>query len=191
MQTLMVNSRTFPRSGIPNVPAVTVRGAEPGDAVALHRILSEPQIVYNTVHMPTLSLEQTRALLAEEERYCLVACADDTIVGAVGLVLNKAPRLRHVASICKLAVSGAWQGQGVGVRLMDAALDLADNWLNLIRVELFVYADNAAAISLYRKFGFVVEGTHRACAFRAGQYADALSMARIRGIDLDQRFIRQ
>jgi hypothetical protein len=28
---------------------------------------------------------------------------------------------------------------------MEAALDLADNWLNLTRIELRVYVDNAAA----------------------------------------------
>ncbi|MFP4435781.1 MAG: GNAT family N-acetyltransferase [Chloroflexaceae bacterium] len=161
-------------------PVITIRTAEPDDAGALHRLLAEPQIVYNTVHLPSISLEQTRALLAEEDRHVLVACADDQVIGAIGLVVNSAPRLRHVAAICKLAVSGAWQGQGIGSRLLTAALDLADNWLNLVRIELFVYADNAPAIALYAKFGFVVEGTHRAAAFRAGQYADALSMARVR-----------
>jgi putative acetyltransferase len=160
-------------------PVITIRAAEPDDAGALHRLLAEPQIVYNTVHLPSISLEQTRALLTEEDRHVLVACVDAQVVGAIGLVVNRTPRLRHVAGICKLAVSSAWQEQGVGSRLMAAALDLADNWLNLIRIELFVYADNAPAIALYEKHGFVVEGTHRAAAFRAGRYADALSMARV------------
>ncbi len=59
---------------------------------------------------------------------------------------------------------------------MWAALDLADNWLNLTRVELTVYTDNAPA--LYEKFGFGIEGTHRRYAFSDGEYADACSMAR-------------
>jgi putative acetyltransferase len=63
---------------------------------------------------------------------------------------------------------------------MEAALDLADNWLNLTRVELTVYTDNAAGIALYEKFGFEIEGTHRRYAFRNGEYADAYSMARVR-----------
>ncbi len=42
-------------------------------------------------------------------------------------------------------------------------MDLADNWLNLQRLELTVYSDNAAAIALYRKFGFEQEGCHRLC----------------------------
>ena len=39
--------------------------------------------------------------------------------------------------------------------------------------------DNQHAIALYQKYGFEIEGTHRAFAFRAGQYADGLSMARL------------
>jgi putative acetyltransferase len=87
--------------------------------------------------------------------------------------------MRHVGSI-GMAVRDDWQGRGVGTALMEAALDLADNWLNLTRVELTVYVDNAPAIALYEKFGFEVEGTHRRMAFRNGGYVDGYSMARLR-----------
>ena len=52
--------------------------------------------------------------------------------------------------------------------------------VGLKRIELTVFADNAAAIRLYEKFGFELEGTHRAYAYRDGQFADALCMARLR-----------
>ena len=39
----------------------------------------------------------------------------------------------------------------------------------VLRIELTVYTDNAAAIALYRKFGFEIEGTHRAYALRDGR----------------------
>jgi putative acetyltransferase len=48
------------------------------------------------------------------------------------------------------------------------------------RLELTVYVDNAPAIHLYRRFGFEMEGTHRAFALRDGQYVNAHAMARIR-----------
>ena len=63
--------------------------------------------------------------------------------------------------------------------MMEAALDITDNWLNLTRIELHVYVD-AASIALYETFGFEVEGTHRRFAFGNGEYVDAYSMARIR-----------
>jgi putative acetyltransferase len=87
--------------------------------------------------------------------------------------------MRHVGSI-GMAVRDDWQSKGVGTALMEAALDLADNWLNLTRVELRVYLDNSAAVALYERFGFEIEGTHRRLAFRNGEYVDAYSMARMR-----------
>jgi putative acetyltransferase len=59
-------------------------------------------------------------------------------------------------------------------------VDLADNWLNVRRIELTVFTDNAAAIHLYEKHGFVIEGTNRQYAFRDGQYADVYTMARLK-----------
>ena len=62
---------------------------------------------------------------------------------------------------------------------MAAMCDYADRWAGALRLELTVYADNLPAIALYRKFGFEVEGTHRAYAMRDGRYVDALCMARL------------
>lgn len=49
-------------------------------------------------------------------------------------------------------------------------------------IELSVYTDNAPAIHLYEKFGFVVEGTARQYALRGGVYVDAHLMARLRDL---------
>ena len=43
-----------------------------------------------------------------------------------------------------------------------------------------VYSDNAAAIALYRKFGFMVEGTHHRYALRDGVLVYSLTIARLR-----------
>jgi putative acetyltransferase len=47
------------------------------------------------------------------------------------------------------------------------------------RIELLVFERNEAAIHLYRKFGFVVEGRRRKAIFRDGKYLDDLMMARL------------
>ena len=65
--------------------------------------------------------------------------------------------------------------------LMQAAVDLADKWLNLRRLQLEVFTDNGPAIRLYEKFGFAVEGTLVDFAFRDGQFVDVYLMARLRG----------
>jgi putative acetyltransferase len=79
-----------------------------------------------------------------------------------------------------MAVHDDFHGQGVGSALMAAMLELADNWLGLRRIELTVFADNAAGVRLYEKFGFAIEGTARRYAMRGGEYVDAYYMARVR-----------
>ena len=69
-------------------------------------------------------------------------------------------------------------GRGVGNALLSELISLADNWLNLTRLELTVFCDNAAGLHLYGKLGFEIEGTHRAYALRNGVYVDSYSMAR-------------
>ena len=160
---------------------ITVRHAEPEDYESMHRIFSGPKAVAGTLQLPLPSAEAWRRRLAEppEGLYSLVACAGGEVVGSLGLEAVSRPRMRHTGRI-GMAVRDDWQGKGVGTALMRAALDLADNWLGLSRVELTVYTDNAAGIALYEKFGFEVEGTHRRFAFRNGEYVDSYSMARLR-----------
>jgi putative acetyltransferase len=79
-----------------------------------------------------------------------------------------------------MAVHDAYAGRGAGTALMAAIVDLADNWLQLRRLELNVYADNARAVALYERFGFEREGLMRAYAWRNGEYVDSVAMARLR-----------
>ena len=164
-----------------DVEGVTIRHAEVDDAEAIHRILSGPRAIEGTLQVPLQSLEKRREWLSgmPEGFHHLVACVDGEVVGSLGLrAFPTLWRRRHVAEI-GMAVHDDWQGKGIGTALMEAALNLADNWLNLNRIELTVYADNAAGVALYEKFGFEIEGTHRRFAFRNGEYVDAYSMARI------------
>ena len=78
-----------------------------------------------------------------------------------------------------MAVRDDLHGKGVGSRLLQAALELCDNWFNIHRVELEVFTDNTEALSLYEKHGFVKEGTLRDYAFKNGKYSDVYAMARI------------
>jgi putative acetyltransferase len=79
-----------------------------------------------------------------------------------------------------MAVHDDWHGRGVGTTLVRAAVELADNWLNLHRLELEVYTDNEPAVRLYKRHGFLTEGTLKDFAFRNGAYVDAFTMARLR-----------
>lgn len=95
----------------------------------------------------------------------------------VGIHLLKGIRQRHSAFL-GIMVRTEYQSQGIGKTLMGNILNLADNWLMLIRIELDVTADNEKAISLYRSFGFKIEGTKKYAIMKDGKYADLLMMAR-------------
>lgn len=160
---------------------VVVRHAEPEDYKAVHRIFSGPEVIKGTLQLPFPSAESWRKRLSEpsEDMHQLVTYVGDAVVGEISLWTRNRPRIRHTASF-GMAVRDDWQGCGIGAALLEAALELTDNWLDITRIDLQVYTDNEAGIALYEKFGFEIEGTHRCSAFRDGEYVDAYSMARLR-----------
>ena len=169
---------------------IVVRRAEPSDAEAIHSTFFGPKAIGGTLQIPYASVETWRKRLSEfpPEDHLLVGTSASEVVanperlqhvGRLALhVASKVPRRRHTGNI-GMAVRDDRQGRGVGTALMTAAIELADRWLNLQRLELSVYTDNLAAMALYRKFGFSIEGTCRAYAFRDGEYVDAYMMARL------------
>lgn len=159
---------------------IEIRAARAGDYAALAQLYSGRNAYSQTLQLPFPSHEVWRKRQAENDdnHHTLIATIGGEVVGNLGLTRLTRARRSHVGEI-GMGVSDSMQGRGVGTALMQAALDLADNWLALRRIELRVYADNARAIALYRKFGFEVEGTHRLYAVRDGAYVDSLSMARI------------
>ncbi len=155
---------------------------EESDFAALTAIRNSPSVRWGTLALPYEPERRLRDMnsgpLDPKHRH-LVACVDGAVVGSASLYCEPALRRAHVGSI-GIMVQDAWQGRGIGTKLLAAVIDLADNWLNLKRLELEVVIDNHAAVALYRRFGFAIEGTRRADAFRDGAYVDAHFMARLR-----------
>ncbi len=161
---------------------ILIRRAEPGDAPALTHLFSHRESIRGTLGMPYPEERFWRSRLenADAGTIHLVAEAENQLLGLGSLHTDPlSPRRRHAAEL-GLVVDPGFHRKGVGRALLEALVDLADNWLNLRRIELTVHGDNAAAIRLYERFGFQREGLHRDYAFRDGAFADALCMARLR-----------
>lgn len=158
----------------------TVRRQEPEDASDLHDVYSQPNVIWGTTMLPHPSMHLWKKAGDEPRGMTrLVACADDRVVGNIALTVAASPRRRHSGDIA-MAVHDSWQGRGCGYTLLSAALDLADRWLALHRIELQVYSDNERGIRLYERCGFELEGTLKDYAFRDGRYEDVYAMVRLR-----------
>ncbi|MDD1781493.1 GNAT family N-acetyltransferase [Enterovibrio sp. ZSDZ35] len=158
---------------------VTVRPVEPRDIPAIHKLYSCTHAHTGTLQlpMPSLAMWEKRLSHLPDDHYCLVAEEEGQIIGQLGFEVCKNMRRRHVGEF-GMAVHDNHTGKSVGSKLVAAMIELADNWINLRRIELMVYCDNVAAIALYKKFGFVEEGRAIGYAFRNGDYVDAFYMAR-------------
>lgn len=156
-----------------------IRHAEPADLAAVKAIYDQPSVYANTLQLPYQPEAKWQSLFVPQAGfYNLVAEVEGLVVGQLGLQVMQNPRRRHVAEI-GMGVSESYQGQGIGSALLRAALDMADNWLALRRVELLVYSSNEPAVALYERFGFEVEAELTDYAFQYGNYINALLMARV------------
>ena len=88
---------------------------------------------------------------------------------------------RHRAGEVGIAIGARdYWGRGYGTDAMQTLVAWGFYTLNLNRVQLRVYADNARAIRCYEKVGFQVEGRLRQDNFYNGAYRDTLLMAVLR-----------
>lgn len=102
-------------------------------------------------------------------------------MGLAGLTVGNG-RLCHSGHVF-LFVGQRSQGWGVGTRLLEALLDLADNWLVLRRVELTVVVENERARRLYERRGCVIEGQRNMSVIAQGNLNDEFLIPFLRVCD--------
>ncbi len=101
---------------------------------------------------------------------------DGALVGWCEAARLQSQRLEHVAMLTVAVASGS-RRTGVG----SALLVEAEAWgrqQGLRKLSLHVRAGNAAALALYRRFGFTVEGVERSQVRAGGGFEDNVIMAK-------------
>lgn len=161
-------------------PAVAIRPVRKEDAEAIWRLSLEQGVYETTLVLPSDRLDERIERLAGlgPDDHWFVAEVDGAVVGLAGLDVGRG-RLRHSGHLF-VFVGRAFQGQGIGTRLLSTLLDLADNWLLLRRVELTVLVENEGAKRLYERLGFEVEGRRKMSIIAGGELQDEWLMARYR-----------
>jgi putative acetyltransferase len=158
----------------------SIRRAEPNDAAGCCELMRNEDVFAGLLQLPYPTETAWRERLSSKSNegdILLVAVDNGEVIGQISLFGNTQMRRRH-AAMFGLAVIGHAQNKGVGSALMKAMIDYADRWTTFLRIELTVYADNANAIALYKKFGFEHEGLLRKYSLRNGRFEDVISMAR-------------
>jgi ribosomal-protein-alanine N-acetyltransferase len=109
--------------------------------------------------------------LAAKQNHYVAARAADTLIGYGGISrLGRTPPFEY--EVHTIGVDPAYQGRGIGRRLLDELLNVAAGAV----VHLEVRTDNATAIALYRSVGFTDVGLRRRYYRVSG--ADAYTMRR-------------
>ncbi len=159
---------------------ITVRQVEEKDYPQIARIYAHPEVMEQTTQLPYRDAAFWKSFYSSKspDGLELAALCDGQIAGHLGILLNRDARRKHTGSF-GLAVHRDFQGKGVGKALMNELISLADNWLNLVKIELDVFSDNRIAIALYQKFGFEIEGELKYNVFKRGEYCHTTRMGRI------------
>lgn len=160
---------------------IVIRPTQISDAAALADIYSQPKAQRETLQLPKPSLAMWTKRLENipEGVYTFVAEVEGRVVGNIGFEHSQRPRTSHCASF-GLGVHDDFHGMGIGSKLIETVLDLADNWLQVKRVQIEVNSDNEKAIACYKKFGFEIEGEAKFGSYRDGKYINTYYMARIK-----------
>ena len=107
----------------------------------------------------------------------LVAEDQGRVVGWCDIRRETIPVYAHVGHL-GMGMLPAYRGRGIGERLIRASIDAARS-AGFERIELSVYAANERAAALYRKVGFVMEGTRVRGKKLDGEYDDVHIMGLI------------
>ncbi|CAH7147521.1 GNAT family N-acetyltransferase [Vibrio chagasii] len=155
-----------------------IREMDLADLPALYDIYIDKEVVNNNRYSADIKREEFDAMFNDSQRHFVAVAKDGGLLGHLALNLSTKLRLKHSASF-GVAVAKASRGKGVGRFLLEHLVSYCDKELDLARLELEVHANNAAALSLYKSFGFEVEGTKRKAVLVEGELIDIIIMSRV------------
>ncbi|WP_028784207.1 GNAT family N-acetyltransferase [Thalassobacillus devorans] len=128
-----------------------------------------------------ISIERQKSMIksiqAQENAAIFLADFDGDLAGYLIAVGGKAKRTKHSAYLV-IGINADFRGNGIGSKLFQA-LEAWAQEKGIHRLELTVVTQNEAALGLYKKAGFEVEGTKRDSLLIDGDYVNEYYMAKL------------
>jgi len=126
---------------------------------------------------PQQQRKMIESIEENENSTIFVAENDNVFMGYLMAIGGNARRGKHSAYIV-IGIVEDYRGQGIGTKLFKELEQWASNH-NIHRLELTVVTTNEAALVLYKKTGFEIEGTKKHSLFIDGEYVDEFYMSKL------------
>jgi GNAT superfamily N-acetyltransferase len=107
-----------------------------------------------------------------DDHVILGAFNDNGLVGTIGVMIPGRSKTRHRATIWGMYISPTKQGQGIGAKLLDLAIDHAKIKMHASTIYLTVESSNVSAIKLYESRSFKTWGKEPKSLFHNGKFFD-------------------
>ncbi|MBO8164397.1 MAG: GNAT family N-acetyltransferase [Brevibacillus sp.] len=165
-----------------NGKQITLRPAQPDDAESIikrmKRVVNEGGYLEEEPDSLATARQEVQTILEmkEEGSMYTVAVLDDEVVGAAQLKRGQLQMNAHVATL-RIWVGPNYRGLGIGKELMRYAIDWAEAH-GLEKISLDVFSNNQRAVEMYKRYGFVVEGTRKKQFILNGEYVDEVLMSK-------------
>jgi len=165
---------------------VRLRSSEPEDEPLLFEWFNDPEVTefllarYPFSHQQEKEfIERTSVVGYANASFAVETLAERRLIGGCTLRANR-PEDRRAELGIALGDKACWDG-GYGTDTMLTLCRFGFEEMNLHRIELWVYAENARARHVYEKVGFKEEGNRREAIYQGGRYRDEILMGLIEG----------
>ncbi|HWI48470.1 MAG TPA: GNAT family N-acetyltransferase [Rummeliibacillus sp.] len=158
-----------------------IRVVEEQDTEAFLKLLREVDDSNNMLFNPgerNTTVEKQRNIIKafknNPRSAFFIAEKNGELSGYIGIIAEDLQRTQHIGRIV-IGVSEQSRGLGIGTKLFQEVFE----WIQgkyFTRLELTVIVTNTAAINLYEKMGFIIEGKRIDSLNIDGQFVDEWSM---------------
>ena len=158
---------------------LTVREANDDDAVTIKKIINSVASEKYYV-VPEHSREDWDEAIREIKKrkgLIIVAQVNRKTVGMAHLVPGKFNKNRHVGFL-GISILKGFRKMSIGTAMMNYIMKWTEQQQGLEKIYLTVFSTNDAAINLYHKFGFEIEGTSKKQYKIEGKYIDEITMGK-------------